>query len=104
MQAQVDQDHPKVAAKYAGSLRAGLIDAIPDAVLRGLEKRTFAVSPIKGRGSALPDGSIGRFGWKGQISSLDTFVRAAVRNQLGLEVPGHHQASFASPARKLPPM
>ncbi len=80
---------------------AGLIDAIPDAVLRGAEKRTFASFPeIKGRGSALPDGSVGRFGWKGQISSLDTFVRAACSNELGLEVPGHHQASFASPSAK----
>ena len=51
---------------------------------------------IKGRVSALPDGRIGRFGWKGQIASLDDFVRAACSNELGLEVPGQHQASLAT--------
>ena len=75
---------------------AGLIDAIPDQVLRTAEKRSFPNFPeIKGRVSALPDGKLGRFGWKGQISSLDNFVRAACSNELGLEVPGHHQASLA---------
>jgi CxxC motif-containing protein (DUF1111 family) len=76
---------------------AGLIDAIPDKVLREAEKRTFADFPeIKGRVSGLPDGGLGRFGWKGQIASLDDFVRAACSNELGLEVPGQHQASMAT--------
>jgi CxxC motif-containing protein (DUF1111 family) len=74
---------------------AGLLDAIPDSVLRGAEKRTFVNFPeIKGRVSELPDGRLGRFGWKAQISSLDNFVRAACSNELGLEVPGQHQASL----------
>ena len=46
--------------------------------------------------SGLPDGRLGRFGWKGQIASLDDFVRAACSNELGLEVPGQHQASMAT--------
>jgi CxxC motif-containing protein (DUF1111 family) len=76
---------------------AGLIDAIPDEVLREAEKRTFRSFPeIKGRVSALPDGRLGRFGWKAQIASLDDFVRAACSNELGLEVPGQHQASLAT--------
>ncbi len=76
---------------------AGLIDAIPGTVLREAEKRLFPNFPeIEGRVSALPDGRIGRFGWKGQIASLDDFVRAACSNELGLEVPGQHQASLAS--------
>ena len=75
---------------------AGLIDLIPDGVLREAEKRTFDKFPeIKGRVSELSDGQLGRFGWKGQISSLQHFVRAACSNELGLEVPGHHQASLA---------
>jgi CxxC motif-containing protein (DUF1111 family) len=74
---------------------AGLIDAISDDVLLATETRTFPNFPeIKGRVSALPDGQRGRFGWKGQIASLDRFVRAACANELGLEVPGHHQASL----------
>jgi CxxC motif-containing protein (DUF1111 family) len=76
---------------------AGLIDAIPDTVLRAAEKRLFASFPeIKGRVSSLPDGRLGRFGWKGQVASLDDFVRAACSNELGLEVPGQHQASMAT--------
>jgi len=76
---------------------AGLIDAIPDTVLREAQKRTFPSFPeIKGRVSGLPDGRLGRFGWKGQMASLDDFVRAACSNELGLEVPGHHQTSLAT--------
>ena len=45
--------------------------------------------------SRLPDGRLGRFGWKGQTAALHDFVLAACSNELGLEVPGHHQASLA---------
>src|SRR4051794_29779013 len=50
---------------------AGQIDAIPDAVLEARERRTFPEFPeIRGRVSRLKDGSIGRFGWKGQTATL----------------------------------
>jgi CxxC motif-containing protein (DUF1111 family) len=62
---------------------AGFIDAIPDQVLRDAEKRSFSSFPeIKGRVSGLADGRLGRFGWKGQIASLDDFVRAALFRDL----------------------
>ena len=64
------------------------------AKLRSVRSPTFP--EIKGRVSALPDGRLGRFGWKGQMASLDDFVRAACSNELGLEVPGHHQVSLAT--------
>jgi CxxC motif-containing protein (DUF1111 family) len=64
--------------------------------LRQAEKQSFPLFPeIKGRVSGLPDGRLGRFGWKAQIAGLDDFVRAACSNELGLEVPGEHQASLA---------
>ncbi len=76
----------------------GMIDAIPDRVLLAAEKREFPAFPeIKGRVSRLSDGRIGRFGWKGQTATLREFVLAACSNELGLEVPGHHQASLAAP-------
>jgi CxxC motif-containing protein (DUF1111 family) len=76
---------------------AGTIDQVSDEVLRQAEKRVFPKFPeIKGRVSELPDGRLGRFGWKGQIATLDDFVRAACSNELGLEVPGKHQVSLAS--------
>ncbi len=75
---------------------AGLVDAISDTVLRQAEKQSFPNFPeIHGRVSELPDGRLGRFGWKAQIASLGDFVRAACSNELGLEVPGHHQVSLA---------
>jgi CxxC motif-containing protein (DUF1111 family) len=45
-----------------------------------------------GRVSRLPDGKIGRFGWKGQIASLRDFTLTACAVELGLNVPGHEQA------------
>jgi CxxC motif-containing protein (DUF1111 family) len=78
---------------------AGLIDAIPEKVLRQAEKSTFPGFPeIHGRVSELPDGRQGRFGWKAQTAALGEFVRDACSNELGLEVPGHHQASLAPAA------
>ena len=74
---------------------AGRIDAIPDSVLLAAGERSFPRFPeIKGRVSRLRDGRIGRFGWKGQTATLRDFVLAACSNEMGLEVPGHHQASL----------
>jgi CxxC motif-containing protein (DUF1111 family) len=75
---------------------SGLINAISDAAIEAAAKaqaasKTFPA--IHGRVSRLPDGRIGRFGWKGQIASLEDFVLTACAVELGLEVPGHHQSS-----------
>jgi CxxC motif-containing protein (DUF1111 family) len=73
---------------------AGLIDALPKEVLLAGEKRQFAEFPeIRGRANHLKDGGLGRFGWKAETPSLHEFVLSACANELGLEVPGHHQAS-----------
>jgi hypothetical protein len=56
---------------------------------------------VRGRVGRTREGRIGRFGWKAQIPSLHEFVRVACANELGLEVPGHSQAtSPVSPNRK----
>jgi CxxC motif-containing protein (DUF1111 family) len=74
---------------------AGLIDAIPDAVLEAAADRKHPDRPeIAGRVSRQKDGRIGRFGWKAQTPSLDDFVRTACAVELGLDVPGHHQAGL----------
>ena len=69
----------------------GLIDGIPSEVLVAMA----ASQPegIRGRVSRTKVGRIGRFGWKAQIASLHEFVRGACANELGLEVPGHSQAT-----------
>jgi CxxC motif-containing protein (DUF1111 family) len=82
---------------------AGIIDAIPDNALLEAEKRRFPNFPeIKGKASRLQGGQLGRFGWKGQTSRLRDFVLNACANELGLEVPGHHQMSLA-PAKEFDP-
>jgi CxxC motif-containing protein (DUF1111 family) len=82
---------------------AGLIDGIPDrALLDTAAHRDAGFPEIKGRVSRLGDGRTGRFGWKGQVATLDDFVRAACANELGLELPGRHQASL-TPAKEFDP-
>jgi CxxC motif-containing protein (DUF1111 family) len=70
---------------------AGLIDGLSD---RDLERVAWHQPPdVRGRVHRLKDGRIGRFGWKAQVASLEDFVLTACANELGLEVPGHHQAA-----------
>lgn len=69
---------------------AGLIDGLADSDL----EKAPAQQPYgtRGRVHRLKDGRIGRFGWRAQVASLEDFVLGACANELGLEVPGHHQA------------
>lgn len=75
---------------------AGLIDAVPVALLEDLEKiqsdRTKFDPKISGRVARLKDGSAGRFGWKAQTASLGEFVLTACAVEVGLNVPEHPQA------------
>ncbi len=77
----------------------GQVDAIPSEVLvAAAEKQP---RDVQGRVGRTREGRIGRFGWKAQIPSLHEFVRVACANELGLEVPGHPQAtSPLSPGSK----
>jgi hypothetical protein len=70
---------------------AGLIDGVSERVL----EETVLAQPdhARGRINRLKDGQIGRFGWKAQTPTLRDFVFAACANELGLEIPGHHQAA-----------
>ena len=71
----------------------GTIDAISDeALVAAAEKRFPEFPEIRGRVNRLKDGRVGRFGWKAETPSLSEFVLLACANELGLEVPGHHQA------------
>ncbi len=69
---------------------AGRIDAVPSEVLVAMARQE--PTEVRGHINRTPQGAIGRFGWKAQVASLHEFVRAACANELGLEVPGHHQA------------
>jgi mono/diheme cytochrome c family protein len=45
-----------------------------------------------GRYRVLPDGRIGKFGWKAQFATLEEFVAAACANEIGLGNPAREQA------------
>lgn len=46
-----------------------------------------------GRYRVLPDGRVGKFGWKGQFATLEDFVAAACANEIGLGNPRMEQAA-----------
>ncbi len=87
----------------------GLLDAVPEDALHAEQRRNSGIarlvgmsrakdSLIRGRVARLPDGRLGRFGWKAEFASLDDFVRAACANELGLSNPTRPQAtSLARP-------
>jgi hypothetical protein len=68
----------------------GLIDGLADTEFERVARQQ--PSSTRGRVHRLKDGRIGRFGWRAQVASLEDFVLNACANELGLEVPGHHQA------------
>jgi RNA polymerase sigma factor (sigma-70 family) len=69
----------------------GRIDEIPSEAL--VAAAASEHEGVRGRVSRTREGRIGRFGWKAQLASLHEFVRGACANELGLEVPGHSQAT-----------
>lgn len=91
---------------------AGLIDAIPEREIVAAARKQLIESGLAGadseslpvgRVSRLPDGRIGRFGWKGQTASLGDFVRAACANEVGLGNPAKSQpAPMGRPDYKPP--
>ncbi|MFO0891188.1 MAG: di-heme oxidoredictase family protein [Isosphaeraceae bacterium] len=72
----------------------GLVDAIPDEVIEaGARRRVSGWPSVNGRVSRLPDGRVGRYGWKAQTATLREFVLSAAAMEMGLHVPGHAQAA-----------
>jgi len=82
---------------------AGLIDSIPDAAIVDIAERQKKHNAplITGRVPTNGNGEIGRFGWRGQVSSLQEFVETACSVELGLNVPGHRQAEPVVARQKL---
>jgi CxxC motif-containing protein (DUF1111 family) len=77
---------------------AGLIDRISDADIKhnaGVVREWG--DPVKGRVRLLPDGRVGKFGWRNQFATLEEFVAAACANELGLGTP---LGASPSPLRK----
>ncbi len=69
---------------------AGLLEAIPLSALLALEDPLDADGDgISGRLPTLPDGRRARFGRKGEAATVEDFVDAALRFELGFTTPAH---------------
>ena len=82
---------------------AGWLDAISDKAIESNRTRRMAAGAARelmldfgdlpvGRLRRLPDGRLGKFGWKGQAATLEDFVANACSNELGLGTPAMAQA------------
>ncbi len=65
---------------------AGLIEQVTDKSIRAIEReqREFDKDAIAGKVARLPDDTFGKFGWRGQKSSLEEFTVQACAVELGL--------------------
>ncbi len=66
----------------------GLLEAVPEDDLLALEDPEDRDGDgVSGRVHRLPDGRVGRFGWKGDSPSIAHFVDTAIRFEIGLTTP-----------------
>lgn len=76
-------------------LGMGLLDRVPEAAILALEDPDdLDRDGISGRAHRLPDGRVGRFGWRANVPSTAEFVRDGLSNELGLTVPPQPGLSF----------
>jgi CxxC motif-containing protein (DUF1111 family) len=82
----------------------GQLDMIPEDDLHAAQRRNSTAARlvglsrakdpmIRGRVARLPDGRLGRFGWKAEFATLNEFVKAACANEIGLSNPDRPQAT-----------
>lgn len=75
----------------------GLIERIPEALILALEDPEDRDGDgIRGRAHRLPDGRLGRFGWKANVPSVHEFVRDALSNELGLTLVAERGLTFGT--------
>jgi CxxC motif-containing protein (DUF1111 family) len=85
-----------VAAEQAAGtkqfVKSATLGALLDSVIgEGESKDSRIPLPISGRVARLPQGRVGKFGWKASVATLHEFTLQACSNELGLEVPGAHR-------------
>ncbi len=59
----------------------------PESIIENADPEDINGDGVRGVANILPDGRVGRFGWKAQVPSLKEFSRDAVSVELGLTVP-----------------
>jgi len=74
-------------------LGLGLVETISDATIRAnADPDDGDDDGIRGVVHVLAGGAVGRFGWKAQVPDLESFVRDAMTNELGMTVPNNGSA------------
>ncbi len=82
----VPPDATVTAPRLAMTLRGtALIDDIQQADI--LKNRAAEPAAVQGTANVLPDGRIGRFGWKAQLPTLVEFMGDAFRSEMGITNP-----------------
>jgi CxxC motif-containing protein (DUF1111 family) len=81
------------------TLGLGLLERIPrEDIEAGADPDDDDEDGIAGRAHVLPDGRLGRFGWKANVPSVREFVRDAVSGELGMTVPDEPNFTFGKAA------
>jgi CxxC motif-containing protein (DUF1111 family) len=76
-------------------LGLGLLERIPRETIEAMaDPDDVDEDGIRGRAHVLPNGELGRFGWKANVPSVREFVRDALSEELGLTVPEDGASSF----------
>lgn len=89
------QDNIFESRQTPTALGLGLIDAITEETILANEDPEDADGDgIRGVARRLPDGRIGRLGWKAGVPSTREFVRDALSNELGATVPMEAEFTF----------
>jgi len=73
----------------------GLLERVPEEdIVARADPDDADEDGVRGRVHRLPDGRLGRFGWKGAVPSVREFVRDALWNELGLTLPEEEGLTF----------
>lgn len=83
------------------TIGTGVIERIPAKFIMAAAKAQLADGEVSGRPSVLTDGSLGRFGWRANRSTLRDFVEQACVAEMGLQTKGTRQLADPADVRDL---
>ncbi|MFW5921206.1 MAG: di-heme oxidoredictase family protein, partial [Polyangiales bacterium] len=73
----------------------GLLDRVPrEDIIARADPEDADGDGISGRAHILPDGRLGRTGWKANVPNLDEFARDGLSNEMGVSLPHQEGLTF----------